>query len=88
VLEVGGPLQWGERGPPAQFKRDAMNALIKIVKRDARTVHKVAEVSPAGTNGHLTTEQIVKSWITESRDRRHALVTPRDAIRGKEITRG
>ncbi len=75
-----------------KLQRDVMNRPIKIVKRDAGTVPKVPEVSSAKTNGHLTTQEIVKSWIRESRDRRDALVTQlRDAIRWKEIrgaTRG
>jgi len=58
-----------------------MNALIKIVKRDARTVPQVPEVSSARTKGQRNTEKIIKSWVRESRDLRHALLTQlREAI--------
>jgi hypothetical protein len=86
VLVAGGPLL-AKKVHLLKLKRDAMNAPIKIVKRDARTVPEVTEVSSAGTNERLTTEKIVKSWIRESRDRRQALVTQlRAAIRRREIT--
>jgi hypothetical protein len=58
-----------------------MNALIKIVKKDARTVPQVPKVSSARTKEQRNTEKIIKSWVRESRDRRHALLTQlREAI--------
>jgi hypothetical protein len=43
---------------------------------------KLPEVSSARTKGQRNTEKIMKSWVRESRDRRHALLTElREAIR-------
>jgi len=85
VLEVGGPLQWARRGPPAQTSGDGMKTLIKIRKREKRNVHD-SEVSSARTNSQRTTEVIVKNWILESRERRRLVLNQlQDAVRRKEI---
>ena len=57
---------------------------LKIVKRDARTVPQVPEVSSARTKGQRNTEKIIKSWVRESRDRRHTLLTQLGEAIGSE----
>ena len=84
VLEVSGPLQGRKRSTCSNVKINVMNTRIKIVKKDSRAVLQVADVSSSRTSGSRTTENIVKSWIRESRDRRLALVVRlRDSIRWK-----
>ena len=49
-----------------------MKTPVKIIKREDRKVTQDVPISSLRTNGHRTTEVIVKSWIVESRERRRA----------------
>lgn len=84
MLEAGGPLQGRKRSTRSNFSVNVMNTRIKIVKKESRAVPQVADVSSLRTSGPRTTENIVKSWIRESRGRRFALIVElRDSIRWK-----
>ena len=48
-----------------------MKTLIKVVKRKSKDNKDVSETATP-TKPRLTTEMIVKSWIIESREHRHA----------------
>ena len=81
MLEAGGPHQGRNRSTCSNASINVMNTRIKIVKKDSRPVLQVADLSSLRTSGSRTTENIVKSWIRESRDRRLALVVHlRDSI--------
>ena len=84
MLEAGGLL----KGRPHLLKHqgDLMKRGIKIRKRDDRKVIHDTEILSAPTNVQRTTEIIVRSWITEARERNLATVNGlRDAVRLKEI---
>jgi hypothetical protein len=82
---VGGPLQGRKEVHLLRLQWDAMNTLIKIVKRDASTDAHDPEVSSVRTNGQRTAEKIVKSWIKEARERRRTAMSQLQDVIRKEI---
>jgi len=61
-----------------------MKRLIKIIKPAEREVTGGTEASSASTSEQRRTEMTVRSWIIESRERRHdAASQPQGAVRRK-----
>ena len=75
VLEVGGLLAKARAESLAQTcEGDVMKTVIRVVKRGSDD-NKHSSEAAAPAKPRLTTEMIVKSWITESREQRQTAMS-------------